>query len=292
MQRDGLDFTMVNYMERISVPLDDLQHFITEGRLNRGDAEIPPVFMGQADDDFTLVDAYFLGRAVAANILSHYRPYTANPALTQYLNHILQTLVINSNKIPAFNGYRVMVLDTNEVNAFASLGGHIFLTRGLVELAASEDVLAAVLAHELAHIKLQHSIAIINEARFVADMSAIATRALGIAGRTSPEAARLASLRNYLSSTIDVLMRNGYSQTQEFEADAEAVAILVRAGYNPRALLEMLRILQQAQGLQMSGLHSTHPSPVFRISNVERVAVFEPASNEQYRLARFRNLRL
>lgn len=244
---------------------------------------------GSADDDFTLIDEHYLGRAVAANILSRYRPYIQNIEATQYLNHICQTLVINSNIRPTFSGHRVMILDSEEINAFATPGGHIFITRGMLRLATSEDMLAAVIAHELAHIVLRHSITIINETRFMAEMSAIADRAANIAGRTSPEAARAANFRNAISGTIDILMTNGYSQTQEFEADLKAVVLLANAGYDPRALLEVLRALERVQGSHAGGLFSTHPSPAMRINNLQRLNFPAVPPNPQ-REARFRNM--
>ena len=196
------------------------------------------------DAEVTPVDAYFLGRAVAANILAVYKPYTENAELTQYVNRICQTLAINSSQPVAYNGYHVIVLDSAEFNAFATSGGHIFITRGLAELAASEDMLAAVIAHELAHIILKHSIDTINEMRFTDDMMAVADRAAGIAARNSVNAGQLLYFRESITKTVDTLMKNGYSQSQEFNADWEAMVLLAYSGYDPAALIEVLRVLQ------------------------------------------------
>jgi predicted Zn-dependent protease len=241
------------------------------------------------NDDFTIIDAYYLGRAVAANILSVYRPYTASPEATQYLNSICQTLVINSNYPPTYNGYHVMILDSDEFNAFASPAGHIFITRRLLSAVTSEDMLAAIIAHEIAHVVLRHSITIINEARFENEMSAIADRAADAAARLSDRARQTAEFRSSITRTIDIMLRSGYSQAQEFEADLEATVILSRAGYDPRALVEMLRILQ-LQGSQRGGLYSTHPSPALRITNVQKYS-YPNITTSRYRTDRFRNLR-
>ncbi|MDR3019987.1 MAG: M48 family metalloprotease [Treponema sp.] len=242
------------------------------------------------DEEFTMADAYYLGRAVAANILSHYKPYTAKPELTQYLNRICQTLVINSTNPASFKGFFVMILDSNEFNAFASPGGHIFVTRRLVETVTSEDMLAAVIAHELAHVMLRHSITIINDTRFESQMSSIASAAAATAARTSSQASQAANFRNSISGTIDILMTNGYSQAQEYEADIEAIMLLARAGYDPGALMEMLRVLQQSQGNQSSGLYSTHPSPQFRMGNIQALQ-FRENTTRQQRAQRFQNAR-
>ena len=243
------------------------------------------------NDDFTLIDTYYLGRAVSANILTYYVPYTRNQEAVQYLNRICQTLVINSSGPPVFNGYHVMILDSNEYNAFASPGGHIFVTKKLVESAASEDMLAAVIAHELAHIMLRHSVAIIKETKTENELSSIASWAAGTAARFSNTARQAANYRNYVIKTVDTLMKNGYSQAQEFEADIEAIKILANAGYDPTALIDVLKVLQQFQGSQRGGFYSTHPSPYLRMANLEKYQY--PARNtRQYRVTRFTNLKL
>jgi predicted Zn-dependent protease len=239
----------------------------------------------------TLEDAYYLGRAVAANIFAVYRPYTQNPGLTRYVNRICQTLVINSSQPVAFRGYYVIILDSPEYNAFASPGGHIFLTRRLVEAATSEDVLAAVIAHELAHIILKHGLGMISDMGLSSEMAAVAERAADFSGN-SPAAQRLMIFRGSVTSIIDTMMKNGYSQPQEFAADREAMAILAASGYDPGALVDMLRILQRAQRTQRGGFNATHPTPEQRIANVEGVArQYRIQDTRSYRVPRFRNSR-
>jgi predicted Zn-dependent protease len=241
------------------------------------------------DAEVTPVDAYYLGRAVAANILAVYRPYTQNAELTQYVNRICQTLAINSSQPVAYNGYHVIILDSPEFNAFATSGGHIFITKGLAELAASEDMLAAVIAHELAHIILQHSVDMINDMRFTNEMMAAADRAADIAARNSANARQFLYFRESITKTIDTLMKNGYSQVQEFDADKEAMKLLANAGYNPSALTEMLRGLQKVQTSQKGGWYTTHPSPHERIANVEKIRYRAP-DTRRYRIPRFKSL--
>jgi predicted Zn-dependent protease len=239
----------------------------------------------------TLEDAYYLGRAVAANIFAAYRPYTQNRELTRYVNRICQTLVINSSQPVAFKGYYVIILDSPEFNAFASPGGHIFLTRRLVEAATSEDMLAAVIAHELAHIILKHGLSMISDMSLSNEMAATADRAADFSGN-SPAAQRLTFFRSSVTAIIDTMVKNGYSQPQEFAADREAIAILAASGYDPRALVDMLRILQRAQRSQGGGFNTTHPAPAQRIANVEGVArQYRIQDTRSYRVPRFRNSR-
>jgi len=242
-----------------------------------------------SSDEFASLDAYYLGRAVAANILSNYRIYN-NPAATAYLNNICQAMVINSPHPLPYNGYVVTILDSNEFNAFSTPGGHIFITRRVVTSATSEDMLAAVIAHELSHIMLNHAIKIIEETRIENEMASIADWASSVAGRHSPQAARAENFRSSITTTIDVMMRSGFSQAQEFEADMEAIVLLVGAGYDPRALLEMLRVLRQVNTSQRDGFYSTHPSPEQRIARLENLR-YPNNETRQSRAQRYRNVR-
>ncbi|MDR0289387.1 MAG: M48 family metalloprotease [Treponema sp.] len=246
-------------------------------------------FSSLDEEEITPQDAYFLGRAVAANILSVYKPYTQNQELTRYLNRICQTIAINSPQPEMFNGYHVIVLDSNEFNAFASPGGHILITKKLVDAAASEEMLAAVIAHEFAHILLQHGVNLVAEMRLNDALNATADRAAGIAARESKEAARAVLFRSSVTKLADAMMKSGYAQPQEFEADATAITLLAAAGYNPGAMVEMLKILQQTQGSQRGGFNSTHPSPAQRLANAERMNNrYRVQDTSSYRLPRFK----
>ena len=238
---------------------------------------------------FTPEDEYYLGRAVAANILAAYGPYTEDPDLTRYLNRICQVIVINSSQVEIFNGYHVMILDSPQFNAFASPGGHIFITRGLVEITTSEDTLAAIIAHELAHIILKHGLRLIDDMSLSNEMAAMADQAAQLAGRNSPGVKRLMDYRNSVSTIIDTMIKDGYSQTYEFEADREAVTLLAASGYDPGALMEMLKILQQVQSSQKGGFNTTHPSPEDRIANLEMSGrLGRVQDSRSYRSPRFR----
>ena len=248
-----------------------------------------------ADDDPTLEDAYFLGRAVAAHILAIYPPYTANPALTRYANRILQTLVINSSRPVAFRGFSIAILDSDELNAFATPGGHIFLTRALVAAATSEDMLAAFIAHELAHVILDHGLAMINVMAFYAEVAETARRAMeftAASGVSTANAARLMGFRDSVADMVEVLVRSGYSREQEFAADAEAVAILAAAGYNPSAMLDALEVLRRNQTVGTGGFFDTHPPPADRIRSVQAaVSRHRVPDTGSHRLERFRQIR-
>jgi predicted Zn-dependent protease len=242
--------------------------------------------------DYSSQDIYYLGRAVAANIISRYRPYKQNSRLINYLNNICTALIINSPaKAPAmYNGYHVLVLDSGEINAFASPAGHIFITRGLIDCASSEDALAAVIAHEIAHIQLEHSISLLTDKdiSLMLELDQMARQSRQKAARLRPVSERLGSLQESVRSMTDALFTNGYSQKQEFEADIYALSLLQLAGYRPSALVDLLRVLQQKQTGSRSSFYSTHPMPSQRINNIQSRSGSRSADSGAFRTNRFR----
>jgi predicted Zn-dependent protease len=231
--------------------------------------------LATAEDDVFPLDAYFLGRAVAANIVGQYRAYTEKPAAERYLNEICAAIAVNSPMPEIYNGYHVMILDSPELNAFATPGGHIFVTRGLVETLASEDALAAVLAHEVAHIQLQHSVDLVRSMRLTRDLSKTADRAAGIAARAASLSERKTLFDNAVRNMVTTLISNGYSQEQEFQADIYAAKLLTLAGYSPTSLVDVLTLLQRTTA--PGGFNGTHPAPARRIANLRQ----ELARNKQ-----------
>jgi len=244
----------------------------------------------ETDAEFTAQDEYYLGRAVAAAILSRYKLYTGNPALTIYLNRICRTLSINSGKAEPFKGYSVVILDSPQFNAFATPGGHILVTKALIDAAPSEDALAGIIAHEMAHIQLKHGIAVVNNVKFNDSMAATAERAqvFNAKVKNSSSAQKVMNLRNSVTPLIDTMLQNGYSQSQEFEADKEAAAILAASGYDPAALVEMLAALQKVQSAQQGGFNSTHPTPTQRIASVQgTIARYQIKNTRLFRTPRY-----
>jgi len=251
-------------------------------------AELDKIF-NKEEELVTSLDEYYLGRAVAANILGSYELYTQNQELQNYLNLICKALVINSSYPPPYNGYFVMILNSPTLNAFATSGGHIFLTKGFIDAAPSEDALAAIIAHELSHIMLKHGINIINEMKINEEIDIIARRAGSFSNNNNQV---VFSFRDSVNEMFYILTRNGYSVAQEYEADITAINLLNSAGYNRKALLDILNILQKSQRNQKIDLNSTHPEPQQRISNIERKfpLINRTVSNNTARMNRFNRI--
>ncbi|MCL2008053.1 MAG: M48 family metalloprotease [Treponema sp.] len=243
--------------------------------------------IGRAAEEITPEQEYFIGRAVAANLLVSYNVWNGNPALTSYLNSICRAIAINSPRPDIFSGYFVNILDTYEINAFATPGGHIFITRGLLSAANSEDALAGIIAHEIAHIQLQHGIKSIRNNRIMQALVVTGISAGGVAA--GYDVNELTDIFNEsVSEIVTTLVNSGYSRTQEFEADDLAVSLMAHAGYNPSALITMLRVLEGGGQDTSRGFGRTHPTPAQRISNAGTTVNLYPVQDTStFRIARF-----
>jgi predicted Zn-dependent protease len=251
--------------------------------------------ISKASEEITPEEEYYIGRAVAANITTSYKPYTSNTRLTSYLNQICRAITINSDRPDLFNGYHLMILDSEEVNAFASSGGHIFVTKGLLRSADSEDALAGIIAHEIAHIQLQHSVQAIKASRntdaWVSSGIAIANIVSQLTENSSID--EITDVINKFDSDINGAISNlvdkGYSRDQEYQSDNLALKLLAATGYEPSSYIEMLRGLKARQANVSGGFNSTHPSPDNRITNAEKsIGNYTVVDTRGSRTARFK----
>jgi len=223
---------------------------------------------GSAAENATPEQEYFIGRAVAASILSNYKIWNKSPELTAYLNYICGAIVINSPEPTIFNGYHVVILDSNDINAFTTSGGHIFLTRGLINIAKTEDALASVIAHEVAHNQLKHSLKAIKTSRVTQAFLLTATAGVGvITGMDANEFAE--ALNESVGEIMQTMVNSGYSREQEYEADIAAMCFMAAAGYQPSGIIDMLNELKAVHRIGL-GLSKTHPAPGQRIYYAEK----------------------
>jgi predicted Zn-dependent protease len=154
--------------------------------------------------------------------------------------------------------FQVTILDTSEVNAFALPGGYIYVTRGILALASDTSELAAVLAHEIAHVTLRHARARTDRTRNTQLVDRVITGILG--GDTSSDATANRT-REQMAA---------FSQNQELEADAEGIKFAGKAGYDATAAARFLGVMSRfaafsAGGQSDDGFLSSHPSTPSRI---------------------------
>ncbi|MFO8064914.1 MAG: M48 family metalloprotease [Spirochaetia bacterium] len=218
-------------------------------------------------EDITPEQEYYIGRSVAAVILEDYDTYD-DPEANAYLNRMGQALALTSDRPELFGDYRFQILDSDEINGFATPSGLVFVTRGLLRLAESEDGVASILAHEIQHIVHQHGLQSIRTSRITTALTSTA-----IAGAQFASQDELRKLTNVFDDTIDdvaqTLTTSGYSRSSEDEADRGAVQLMRRVGYDPQALVGVLEQMDAQWEEGGPGFLQTHPSPQSRIEVIQ-----------------------
>ena len=227
-----------------------------------------------ATSPFSPEQEYYIGRSVSATILRDYR-LSNDPTATAYLNRLGQGLALASERPTLYHGYTFAILDTDEINAFATPGGHIFVSRGMLALTRTEDEVAAVLAHEIGHVALRHGLGSIKTARVI---SAAQDGTFAMLDRVAD--AQIQQVTDLFGDTtadvVDTLATRGYSGPTERQADSAAVAILRAVGYDPFAIIRVLEQMELAQQAEYEGARDrrgfsrTHPRPQSRINDLMR----------------------
>ena len=213
-------------------------------------------------------DEIALGRKTNQEVLQQYNVYD-NQALQTYVQNVGTKVALNSHRNNLI--YRFTVLDSKEVNAFALPGGYIYITRGLMAYLKSEAELAAVLGHEVGHVTARHSVQQYSANQLT--NFGIALGSIFIPGMNQAT--------NQLAQLFGAALLRGYGREHELEADRLGAEYLARTGYNPQAMLDVLKVLKnqeifekelaQAEGREPKiyhGVFSTHPDNDTRLQEV------------------------
>jgi predicted Zn-dependent protease len=202
------------------------------------------------------------GEAIAATVFGA-APSWRSKTAQSYVNLVGRNLARQVERKDI--QWRFAVLDTPSINAMAFPGGIVVITRGLYALLSTEDELASVLAHEIAHVNRRHQWKVIQQQKLIALAGDAVTR--GDSGRTAKLVADLGTK----------LIARGLDKSAEFEADRDGAVIAARAGYDSSALItvmERLKALKPGQA-DTALLFSTHPSPEARIEALTAAATPE-----------------
>ncbi|PIE35272.1 peptidase M48 [candidate division KSB3 bacterium] len=237
-------------------------------------------------EDISPEQEYYIGRAVGATVAGQYKVYK-NKKATMYVNTLGQTLAQASDRPETFGGYHFLILDSDEINAFAAPGGLVFITRGMLRCTENEDALAAVLAHEIGHVQHQHGLQSIKKSRFSSMAADVALDA--VQSRTGGAASVLTGVfQDSIHDVTTTMITNGYSRKFEKEADNAAVAILKRVGYDPNGLIDMLNVMKERLNPKGNDFAKTHPSPSDRIKDVKKkIGKYVEVEKSAARQARF-----
>jgi beta-barrel assembly-enhancing protease len=160
-----------------------------------------------------------------------------------------------------------LLADAKTVNAFALPGGQIFITRALYDRLQTEGQLAGVLGHEIGHVLGRHSAQQMAKAELLQGLVGAAT----VAASDTTMGARSAQVA---SGMVANMLQLKYGRDDELEADLIGLRLMYSAGYDPRSLIGVMKILEQASGgsgRDRPDFMSTHPSPGNRIARIEGI---------------------
>lgn len=202
-----------------------------------------------------------LGEGIAANLLGA-SPLFGDNRAQQYVNKVGRWLSLHTERpdLP----WRFGILDSSDINAFATPGGMILITHGLLLRLNNESELAGVLAHEMVHVLRKHHLAALQKGARMG----IATELLGEAlkDKSSP------ALDKAIKAGTEVYAR-GLDKDDEFEADRMGIVIATRAGYDPYGLPAVLQMLDasNAQDSALALMFKTHPAPADRLNLLDKL---------------------
>jgi predicted Zn-dependent protease len=225
-------------------------------------------FTGESQHvDMTVEQEIALGLQAAPQMADQYGGLHPDQQAAQEVKAIGQRLVQNtrvSNSPYQFDFH--LLADEQTVNAFALPGGQIFITAGLLRRLSSEAQLAGVLGHEIGHVVARHSAEQLAKAKLTQGLTGAA--AIATYDPENP-ASRGGAV---VAAMVGKLLNMSYGREDELESDRLAVQLTGTAGYDPRAMIEVMRVLEEASGGAGGGpeFMQTHPNPGNRMAEIER----------------------
>ena len=191
--------------------------------------------------------------------------------LQAYVNEVGQRAAKASHR-PELE-YHFMVLDSEDINAFTTGGGYVYITRGIMNYLNSEAELTAVLGHEIGHVTARHPV----RQQSKSTLSNIGAAAVGL----FTGSADLAGLANYAGAALV----SGYGRDQELEADRLGAEYLTKVGYAPESMIDVVRLLKNQEMYEIArareekreprvyhGVFATHPDNDQRLTEVVKAA--------------------
>ena len=256
-----------------------------------------------ARKELTPENEYYVGRAVATNLLArHEYRYLDREALsegelrgvTAYVNRVGHVVAAAAMGMPReddrpapISGWHFVVIEHDDINAFAAPGGWVFVTTAAVSAARNEDQLAAILAHEVAHVVRGHALGSIKKSRWAGVAKTALDSSVELNERVLGDLTK--AFEGAMDDMIDATLVKGYSRKTEIEADLVGIEVMAHAGYDPGAFVAYLKTLDKKQETGSGGLFTTHPKAGDRIQNLsQKVAELGRRKLSKRRTARFR----
>jgi len=327
----GPAYDLVDKLEATRVADDELDVFVREGRLGGTDEAATPAGVGAyaklellgatgntegvtvfsdeytplppavSDADFvkrlgvgfTPEHEYWMGRAVAAAAIAEHG-IDPNPAHQALVRKVGASIVLLSDRLRTTHGGWVFaVLNSPVPNAIAGPGGFVLVTRGALELARNEDEVAAILAHEMAHIAYRHGEQMVRKSREFQEGMAALERRIVEGPRPGEDCNICGEVAKTLGTSAKALVKTldaeGYGRDLEMAADWAGSLYLCEVGYRASAVAEYLEMLPTREGARWT----THPTSEERIEALRPLVFkhgcpFDSDEGAQARIPRFR----
>lgn len=211
-------------------------------------------------------DEIEIGREFHQQLLQDMPPYKGDPLVQHYIESLGQELAKHSHR-PNLT-YTFTVLDTDQVNAFAVMGGYVYVTKGLLKSAKSGAEVATVIGHELGHISARHGVKTLETYLVAA----------GLAQLFKDQ-----KIKEIVATAIIVGAGLIFSQDQEYEADNLGLMYAYETGYNPWGMVDFFEYIAKLEGkpepsdpieeffMELGERFSTHPPTEDRIETAKKI---------------------
>jgi predicted Zn-dependent protease len=210
----------------------------------------------------SIEDEWKLGDQLSQDVARQVR-LNNDPAVNEYISAVGQRIVSQTpapfNQLP----WHFHVVDDSAINAFAIPGGHVYVNTGLIAAAENASELAGVMAHEISHVTARHTTEAISRQYGLSILAGIV----------------LGQNPNQLAEIVAQIVAGGamarFSREDEAEADKLGIQAMFNAGYDPRGMANMFRVLQaqsQSNPSRVEQFFATHPTTESRIRDAERRA--------------------
>jgi len=200
-------------------------------------------------------EANAMGRDAYREILAE-KGVASNPEQTAMVRRVGERIAAANAGAGVGGNWEFNLINDDTPNAFALPGGYVGVNTGLFQVVKDENQLAAVMGHEIAHVIARHPAERMSRQALVGTGTAVL-------GGAAPELAEMAAA----AATLGLVLP--FSREQEAEADAIGLQYMARAGYDPRAAVQVWRNFD-ALGSSGPSFLSTHPSPGDRIAELEK----------------------
>lgn len=209
-----------------------------------------------------------IGRQINQQLVGREFKVDRDRAVTAYINRIGQRLAQESDRrdIP----YTFQVIDDDNINAFATMGGFVYVNKGLMAAADNEAELASVMSHEIGHISARHAIKQMRQ-------MAIASGVASAAGLDGSRAVQIG---------VELALRRPHSRQAEYEADRLGLETMGRSGYAQSGMVDFMKKLLNKPS--PPSILSTHPATADRIAAISQEIDPDLASGDGLNNATYR----